>query len=70
MCVWGLVGRPEPRVSNHLHTLPQALASIVHMGESQSADVIVVGAGIIGLAVAWRARQRGMFVTVDRKSVV
>ena len=34
------------------------------MGESQSADVIVVGAGIIGLAVAWRARQRGMAVTV------
>jgi glycine oxidase len=53
-----------PRVSIRLHTLPQVLASIVQMGESQSADVIVVGGGVIGLAVAWRARQRGMAVTV------
>jgi glycine oxidase len=34
------------------------------MGDSQSADVIIVGGGIIGLAVAWRARQRGMDVTL------
>jgi glycine oxidase len=34
------------------------------MGDSQSADAIVVGGGIIGLAVAWRARQRGMDVTL------
>jgi glycine oxidase len=27
-------------------------------------DVLVIGAGIIGLAVAWRARQRGMCVTL------
>jgi glycine oxidase len=30
----------------------------------ESADVIVVGAGVIGLAVAWRAAARGMSVTV------
>jgi glycine oxidase len=30
----------------------------------RSADVVVVGGGIIGLAVAWRARERGMSVTV------
>jgi glycine oxidase len=29
-----------------------------------SPDLIVVGGGIIGLAVAWRARERGMTVTV------
>jgi len=34
------------------------------MPEKQRVDVIVVGGGIIGLAVAWRARQRGMSVTV------
>ncbi len=34
------------------------------MGETRHVDVIVVGGGIIGLAVAWRARQRGMSVTL------
>lgn len=32
--------------------------------ERDCADVIVVGAGVIGLAVAWRAAARGMSVTV------
>jgi glycine oxidase len=32
--------------------------------DTQTADVVVVGGGIIGLAIAWRARQRGMTVTV------
>jgi glycine oxidase len=31
---------------------------------SSSPDVIVIGGGIIGLAAAWRARQRGMTVTL------
>ncbi len=34
------------------------------MGETRHAEVLVVGGGIIGLAVAWRARQRGMSVTL------
>jgi glycine oxidase len=34
------------------------------MPEIDSADVLVVGAGIIGLAVAWRVRQAGMSVIV------
>ncbi len=34
------------------------------MPENQRSDVLVVGAGIIGLAVAWRARGRGLSVTV------
>ena len=33
-------------------------------------DVIVVGGGIIGLAVAWRARQRGMSVTLLEREAV
>ena len=33
-------------------------------GQGPQADVVVVGAGIIGLAIAWRARQQGMAVTV------
>jgi glycine oxidase len=32
--------------------------------ESQHVDVVVVGGGIVGLAVAWRARQAGMSVTL------
>ena len=40
------------------------------MGESQSVDVIVVGGGVIGLAVAWRARQRGMAVTLLERDLV
>jgi glycine oxidase len=31
---------------------------------SDHADVLVVGGGIVGLAVAWRARQRGISVTL------
>jgi glycine oxidase len=33
-------------------------------------DVIVVGGGVIGLAVAWRARQRGMSVTLLEREAV
>jgi glycine oxidase len=31
---------------------------------TQSPDLIVIGGGVIGLAVAWRARQRGLGVTL------
>jgi glycine oxidase len=34
------------------------------MSHNHHADVLVVGGGIIGLSVAWRARQAGMSVTV------
>ncbi len=34
------------------------------MPETRHADVLVVGGGIIGLAVAWRVRQQGMSVTL------
>ncbi|HWJ50563.1 MAG TPA: glycine oxidase ThiO [Solirubrobacteraceae bacterium] len=39
------------------------------MPQSQNADVLIVGGGIIGLAVAWRARERGMSVTVLDRDV-
>ena len=34
------------------------------VSETQRADLVVVGAGVIGLAIAWRARRAGMSVTV------
>jgi glycine oxidase len=33
-------------------------------------DVVVIGGGIIGLAVAWRARQRGMDVTLLERDAI
>src|SRR5439155_25242109 len=39
-------------------------ASISRMAERPQLELVVVGGGIIGLAVAWRARARGMEVTV------
>ncbi len=46
--------------------LPQnrARASIIAMSGNHQVDVVVVGGGIIGLAIAWRARQAGLTVTV------
>ena len=41
-----------------------AAASIIGMAADQRAEVLIVGGGIVGMAIAWRARQRGMSVTV------
>jgi len=31
---------------------------------TQNPDLVVIGGGVIGLAVAWRARERGLGVTL------
>jgi glycine oxidase len=38
--------------------------------DAPAVDVIVVGGGIIGLAVAWRARQQGMSIAVFERGAV
>jgi glycine oxidase len=40
------------------------------MSDSRRADVLIVGGGIIGMAIAWRARLRGMSVTVLERDAV
>ncbi len=40
------------------------------MSEDQRADAVIVGGGIIGMAIAWRARLQGMSVTLLERDVV
>jgi glycine oxidase len=40
------------------------------MSDGRQADVVVVGGGIIGMAIAWRARRRGMAVTLLERDAV
>ncbi|HTA33342.1 MAG TPA: glycine oxidase ThiO [Solirubrobacteraceae bacterium] len=40
------------------------------MSDIRQVDVAIVGGGIIGMAIAWRARQRGMSVTVLERDVL
>jgi glycine oxidase len=40
------------------------------LNNAQAVDVAVVGGGIIGLAVAWRARQRGLSVAVYERGAI
>lgn len=37
---------------------------------STSTDVVIVGGGIIGLAIAWRARERGLAVTLLERDTI
>jgi glycine oxidase len=42
----------------------QQRASIICMPLREQPDVVIAGGGVIGMAIAWRVRQRGMKVTV------
>jgi glycine oxidase len=54
----GVVCRHRPKSATPVR------ASISRMPPNERPDVLVVGGGAIGLAVAWRARERGMSVTL------
>ncbi len=48
----------------------QQRASIICMPLNEQPDVVIVGGGIIGMAIAWRVRQRGMKVAVLERDTV
>ncbi len=58
----GLRGRSRP--SNLIRVMPARGSIVSHPSSPANADVLVVGAGVIGLGIAWRCRQRGLSVTV------
>jgi len=58
----GLRGRLE--VADRRNLIRVMPAKGANMNTSASADVLVVGGGVIGLSIAWRAAQRGLRVIV------
>jgi glycine oxidase len=73
MCTGGLTQRSSLRAkqdpslansSDGIRHLPSSGASIICMPWNKQPDVVIVGGGIIGMAIAWRSCQRGMKVTV------